>query len=382
MSKTLSQPYTYYEFFSGGGMVRAALSPEWKCLFANDNDPKKAKSYINNWGSSELVVKNIQELHVSELPGKVDLAWASFPCQDLSLAGYGAGLSGNRSGTYWYFYDLMKSLKGENRNPKIIVLENVLGAITSHSGKDFTSILKSLVELGYYIGPVVIDAKLFVPQSRKRLFVVAIQDFLVESGRILSRLPLERWHPKSLQEVYKVQDSEVMSRWLWLDLPVPPKRDKDLKDIISINFSGNDWDNEEKTKHYLDLMTDINLKKVKIMKNLGKTIVGGLYRRTRNGLQRAEVRFDGVAGCLRTPAGGSSRQTIIAVYDNQVMTRLLTAREAARLMGLPEDYQLPDNYNDAYYLIGDGVVVPVVRFLEEQIFELILLDEKSHAKIA
>ncbi|MEM7013912.1 MAG: DNA cytosine methyltransferase, partial [Verrucomicrobiota bacterium] len=99
--------------------------------------------------------------------------------------------------------------------------------------------------------------------------------------------------------------------------------------------------------------------------------VGTLYRRTRNGQQRAEVRFD-IAGCLRTPAGGSSRQTLVVVHRGKVRTRLLSAREAARLMGIPDSYQLPKRYNDAYHLAGDGVVVPVVRYLAKHALEPII----------
>ena len=80
-------------------------------------------------------------------------------------------------------------------------------------------------------------------------------------------------------------------------------------------------------------------------------------------VQRAEVRFDDVAGCLRVPTGGSSRQTIMIVDGDKIRSRLLSAREAARLMGLPDTYKLPRQYNDAYALCGDGVVVPVVRYL-------------------
>lgn len=116
-------------------------------------------------------------------------------------------------------------------------------------------------------------------------------------------------------------------------------------------------------------------------------MVGAIYKRTRldeNGykIQRAEVRFDDVAGCLRTPSGGSSRQLILVVEGSKVRSRLISGRETARLMGLPENYELPTNYNEAYHLTGDGVVVPVVRHLAENIFLPILrnnADEKQAA---
>ena len=96
--------------------------------------------------------------------------------------------------------------------------------------------------------------------------------------------------------------------------------------------------------------------------------VGTIYKRTRDGFQCAEVRFDGIAGCLRTPGGGSSRQTIMVVHGESIKSRLISSREAARLMGLPEDYILPKKYNEAYHLLGDGVVVPVVAHLSQHLF--------------
>jgi DNA (cytosine-5)-methyltransferase 1 len=124
-------------------------------------------------------------------------------------------------------------------------------------------------------------------------------------------------------------------------------------------------------------MSPVNRAKVEDARRAGKRMVGAVYRRTRrdeqgNRVQRAEIRFDDVSGCLRTPAGGSSRQTILIVAGDSIRSRLLAPREAARLMGLPDSYQLPANYNEAYHLAGDGVVVPVVRFLAAHVLEPLL----------
>jgi DNA (cytosine-5)-methyltransferase 1 len=147
--------------------------------------------------------------------------------------------------------------------------------------------------------------------------------------------------------------------------------------LIEDHPKGVKWHTKAETKYLLDMMTELNWKKVEAAKLLGTRKVGTIYRRTRldeAGVkwQRAEVRFDDVAGCLRTPAGGSSRQTIMVVEGDMVRSRLLSPREAISLMGLPESFFLPDRYNDAYKLAGDGVAVPVVRHLANAIFEPVL----------
>jgi DNA (cytosine-5)-methyltransferase 1 len=124
-------------------------------------------------------------------------------------------------------------------------------------------------------------------------------------------------------------------------------------------------------------MAPLHLAKIDMASLSGRKLVGSIYKRTRpdaHGVkrQRAEVRFDDIAGCLRTPGGGSSRQTIVVVEGKSVRSRLLSPREAARLMGLAEDYCLPERYNDAYQVAGDGVCVPVVRHLAENLLEPIL----------
>ena len=133
----MKYPPVFYEFFAGGGMARAGLGSGWTCTFANDFDPVKAQGYCANWGDRELKCCDVAQIAVSELRGIADLAWASFPCQDLSLAGDGRGLgvaasaAATRSGAFWPFWALMQALAGERRAPRMIVLENVCGVLSS-----------------------------------------------------------------------------------------------------------------------------------------------------------------------------------------------------------------------------------------------------------
>lgn len=364
---------SYYEFFAGGGMARAGLGPGWTCLFANDFDRKKAESYRANWGAAEMHVGDVRNIATSQLPGRADLVWASFPCQDLSLAGAGAGLKGERSGTFWPFWALMKALRAEGRAPATIVLENVCGALTSHGGKDFESICAALAGGGYKFGALVIDAALFLPQSRPRLFIVAVREDVAVADSLAGRSASAPFHTRALQAAYERLPQPLADHWLWWRLPAPPLRNITLAQIIEDAPRDVAWHGAAETQTLIDMMSEVNLAKIAEAKRAGRKMVGTLYRRTRyqagQKIQRAEARFDDVAGCLRTPAGGSSRQFVLVVDKGRVRSRLMSARETARLMGLPDDYALPEKYNEAYHLTGDGVVVPVVRHIAAQILE-------------
>jgi len=226
--------FTFYEFFAGGGMARAGFGQNWQCLFANDFDAKKGATYIANWGDKELLVGDIKQIKPKQLPSYAQAVWGSFPCQDLSLAGGGAGLKGERSGTFWPFWELMKSLMKENRAPEIIALENVCGAITSHNGKDFLAICKAFTEANYKVGAFVLDAALFVPHSRPRLFFVGYkEDKILPAGLVRSE-PIKHYHTTALVNAHKKMPQDVKAGWVWWNLPVPIVEKQNLEDLIDI----------------------------------------------------------------------------------------------------------------------------------------------------
>lgn len=361
------QPYGFYEFFAGGGMARLGLGEEWQCLFANDFDPKKGAAYKANFGDTELHIGDVAKVNAKQLPGRAMLAWGSFPCQDLSLAGNGQGLAGSRSGIFWAFWRLLNSLKAEQRMPPIIALENVSGLITSHGGKDLTSLVECLSSAGYRVGALEIDAAYFVPQSRPRLFIVAVQKGVQLPKGLTTTTPNPSWHRKKLQDVVESLPPTAKKSWVWWKLPMPTNEVQPLINIIEDEPTSVVWHTPAETNRLLDMMTAANMAKVMEAKKSGKREVGAIYRRTRLGMQRAEVRFDGLSGCLRTPSGGSSRQIIMVIEGKKVRSRLISSRETARLMGLSDTYELPKKYNEAYHLTGDGVAVPAVSWLERHI---------------
>lgn len=366
----------YYEFFAGGGMVRAGLGETWRCLFANDFDPAKAASYRANWGDAGLRVGDIAGLTADDLPGTADLMWGSFPCQDLSLAGVGAGLGGKRSGTFHDFWGLARALADEGRAPRVVAVENVCGALTSHGGRDFEVICRTFADAGYRCGALVINADRFLPQSRPRLFVIGMREDAALDPALTTTAPDGPFHTPALRRAVERLPVELRSRMVWWRLPEPGLSNASLASVIEPSPTDVRWHSAVETGRLLALMSPTNLAKVEAARRTGERCVGGLYRRTRRDavggrMQRAEVRFD-VAGCLRTPGGGSSRQTLLVVEDGQVRSRLMSARETARLMGLPDSYRLPGSYSAACHLTGDGVAVPVVRHLAQWLIEPLL----------
>jgi DNA (cytosine-5)-methyltransferase 1 len=379
----------YYEFFAGGGMVRAGLGSRWKCIFANDFDANKVATYAANWSEDQLLESDVNAVTISDLPGKADLAWASFPCQDLSCAGNGLGIGvaegdiGTRSGTFWAFARVLRGLKRADRKPKIVVLENVLGLLTTNSGSDFRSVLNTLCDLGYRSGAIVVDARHFVPQSRPRLFIICVAENVRLPGEIVSEGPSEVWHSDPLIKAHGKLSDRTAKSWIWFDLGKAPSLSISLNDIVVERPVGVEWHKPAETKRLIAMMSKIHKRKLSEAKKTGKRMVATLSLRMRpeggKTVQRAEISFGGLAGCLRTPKGGGSRPRVLVVRGADVRSRLLSPKEAAGLMGLSRQYRLPEKYEAAFKVIGDGIAVPVVKFVRDRILNAILSKPVSGA---
>ncbi|MFZ3581275.1 DNA cytosine methyltransferase [Loktanella sp. DJP18] len=365
----------YAEFFAGAGMVRAALSGGWDLAFANDIDASKCAAYGENWGTDGLIHSDIAALDADQLQQSIDLYWASSPCQDLSLAGHRTGLAGARSSTFFAWIRHIKTARDAGFAPRVLAFENVTGLLSSHGGRDFQAVVAAFADCGYRCGALEIDARHFLPQSRPRVFVIAVRDGLALPDGLTLDGAQAAFHSDRIRAAHARLPRALQQAWLWWSLPQPAKPDAALADLIDTNT----FDATLRVDHdrLLSLMAPSHSARVLDAADAGGLHIGMVYKRGRPSgdggtVQRAEVRFDGIAGCLRTPGGGSSRQTVLIIRDGQIAARLLSTREAARLMGLPDTYRLPTRFNDAYRLSGDGVAVPVVRHLDTHLFQPIL----------
>ncbi len=367
---------TFCEFFAGIGLVREGLQHSgWACVYANDIDAKKHEMYVARFGDDEHFhlgdVWNTDEVitHIDQSPF---LATASFPCIDLSLAGNWKGFEGDHSSTFFGFAKSLDALA--HRKPKVVMLENVVGFITSHEGKDFEKAIHALADLGYWMDALVLDARYFVPQSRPRVFIIGVHESL-EPWTFNSPSRNLFDHDHSFHEstsplrptklVSLMKSIKISTGWTSKRLPAPKVNRPDLESIIDMDEAQDWWDESAVAKHYT-MMSELHQAKVNEMLANGGTFIGTIYRRKRHGSTKAEIRFDGMAGCLRTPRGGSAKQIVILIRDGKLMLRWMSPREYSRLQGVG-DFPLMENRNQNLFGFGDAVCVPVIRWIDEMI---------------
>lgn len=338
----------------------------WQIKFANDIDPMKERLYKAHFqdDSEHFLLGDIHQLREEDIPN-VSLATASFPCTDLSLAGRREGLSGKQSSAFWGFIRILENL-GERR-PPIVLLENVAGFLTSHKGKDFEEALKALNKLGYKVDAFVIDAVNFVPQSRVRLFIVG-QNVLPVPGNNISAFEDEQlslFHegglrPKKLQDFF-MNHPEI--DWAIRKLPDLPRNRRLLPEVVD-NTPGHseEWWSQDRVEYLINQTSEKHLQVIEALKGRPQYSYLTAFRRIRKGRSMAEIRSDGIAGCLRTPKGGSARQILLKVGMGTVKIRFISPSECAKLMGADE-FKISGTTTEALFGFGDAVCVPVINWI-------------------
>jgi DNA (cytosine-5)-methyltransferase 1 len=384
-SKKNTSSKTFAEFFAGIGLIRLGLEKEgWQITFANDNDPKKEEMYRANFPDADqhFDPSDINSLSPSEIP-TVTLATASFPCNDLSLAGSREGLYGKNSSAFWGFIRVLERIG--DRLPSLILLENVTGFLTSNGGRDFEDAMFALNELGYAVDPFIMDAAWFVPQSRRRLFIIGTK---ITEGKEVPLEALLQESPLRPSALTQFILSHPDITWRIRNLPSPPTGTTRLRDVLEKNLSKEPtaWWPKERAKYLLDQMSPRHRRIANELIASSKWSYGTVFRRVRNGKSMAELRTDGIAGCLRTPRGGSGRQILFKAGYGSYQVRLLTSRECARLMGA-DDFKIDVPLNQALFGFGDAVCVPVIRWIAKNYLnavskkEYASQDSKNETKI-
>jgi DNA (cytosine-5)-methyltransferase 1 len=348
----------------------------WQTAYANDIDPKKRRMYEGHYGAADHYHEGDvwdAEAVLERIAGRPLLATASFPCTDMSLAGKRRGLAGEQSGALFGFLQAIDQL-GE-RKPPVVLLENVPGFLTSHGGADFATAVGELAALGYWLDSFVIDARWFVPQSRPRLFLVGYHDQLVAPPLIRREVDADAlsdpWQ-RATERAGRLRPARLLAAmdaiepatgWATIDCAPPRQARYSLSNFLDADDEQPWWDSAQVARHS-EMLFDRHRRQMESLAAASEApvLLTG-FRRIREGRQRLEVRFDGVAGCLRTPRGGSAKQIVLMLRGDELRMRWMTPREYARLQGAP-DYTLPDNAIQGYFGFGDAVCVPVIQWID------------------
>lgn len=352
-----SEPWRAADFFAGIGLAQLGMERAgFKVVWSNDVSATKHSLHRSRFGESgdhRYLLRDVRLLEADDYPEQIDVAWSSFPCTDLSVAGGRAGLHrGAASSTFWQFIKVLAQMK-ESR-PRVVVLENVTAFATSRGGADLTSAIRSLNGLGYSVDVLRIDAAAFVPQSRPRLFVLGVRQLMADSS-VRNEL-----RPSWLDRVFA--DPTLITHRAQLP-PLPIAADADLKRFLAVETHGSSWWSHDQVSRYIDSLTELQLARLESLRTSPRISVRTAFRRMRNGIARWEMRADGLAGCLRTSSGGSSKQALVHLGQGRVKIRWMLPSEYAKLMGA-SDYDLSETVeHHAYSGFGDGVCAPVATWL-------------------
>lgn len=363
-----SPQLTALEFFSGIGLARAGMAKAGiKTIWANDIDHTKCAMYSQCWGDEHLVEQDVHTLDPDLIP-QADIAWASSPCTNLSLAGNREGLvSGKESSA---FFGFIKAIEGmSDRAPRALVLENVIGLATSNNSDDFRLVCQEFNRLGYSCDAYFIDARHWLPQSRPRMFVVGLKNPLPNS-RLDSSL-----RPEKVSWIHS--DPSLITHVSHLNEPSPLRMTGLAMVVENIPEDDKRWWNKNQVQAFIDSLAPHQAERLQRFLNAKEKIVRTAYRRTRSGVVRWEIREEEIAGCLRTARGGSSRQAVVICENGKIEVRWMTGTEYARLQGA--DSCQFSGFSDAQirYAFGDAVAVPVVTWLIKNAVKPALMSSRN-----
>lgn len=354
----------FSEMFSGGGGVGlGATRAGFTVTYANDVCKHKAKTFRANFPDVHLDTRSIAEVRAEDI-GQVEAMGISSPCSDHSVQGFKAGFEGGERGVLaFHALRIVKEMAERGYPPHCLAFENVVGLLSTFGGKDFASLCQGLVNLGYEVGALVINARQFVPQNRERVFIVAVLRGTEIPRALKSGKPHRMWHPPILLKAHAALSPAARSAWHWWTLPRPAPMLTRLADIVEQDVPDSLWESPE--EHIAGLTAKGHTLLAETVAQGGGVGVALVKRRTVKGggtVKERILAMDGYARCLMKSEGHERQRLFFVSGDGSVQMRDFTPRERARLTGLPEDYKLPCKTR-TQHLTGDAVVVPAYEHL-------------------
>ncbi len=410
----------FIDLFAGLGGTRIGfeqacvdLGIEAKCVFTSEIKPHAVDAYSTNF-IGEKISGDITKIDYTTLPD-FDYLLGGFPCQPFSSAGKRLGFFDTRGTLFFNIEEILRVKK-----PVGFLLENVEGLANHNQGKTLQVIISNLSALGYHTSWRVLDAKNHgVPQSRRRTYIVGRRDSSVNINQANFKKRCPRMKD-ILEDGLEVMNTDFTKKLLH-HYSVSDVIGKSIKDKRGGPSNIHSWDihlkgrvsnvqkkilnkllRERRKKHWAEkkgikwmdgmpltlneILTFIDCKKDLLQLHLDDLVVKGYLRleypkkvvEQKNGIQKREYDtekergYNIVAGKLSfeiskilhpegiAPTLVATDSTKLAVPDGCGVRRL-TVREGLRLFGFPEDYKLEVSYSKAFDLLGNTVVVPVIK---------------------
>ncbi len=416
----------FVDLFAGIGGIRLGLEQaakdlgyETRCVLTSEIKPSAIKVLRQNH-PNEDIYGDITQIEADRIPD-FDILCAGFPCQAFSYAGKRLGFEDTR-GTL--FFDVARILR--EKHPKGFVLENVEGLVSHDKGKTFSVILDTLHQLGYKVSYKILNSKDFgVPQERKRIYIVGSEKETVN----LENFPVTYKKVGSiLEKGLQTSKSKFVKQLLSV---YPPKSlcGKKIKDKRGGKDNIHSWDMElkghistkqkellnklltERRKHkwateyyHIDWMDGMPLTIEMIrefyndpdLENMLYDLVDKGYlvyehpkKLIKEGITTKRIPdhslpkgYNIVAGKLSfevseilDPKGYAPTLVAMDMHRLHVIDgdglRMLTLKEGKRLFGYPDNYKMEVPLKEGYDLLGNTVVVPVIKAVTTRLLEMI-----------
>lgn len=314
----------FIDLFAGIGGFRIALEKHGaNCVFSSDWDKDSQKVYEKNF--NEKPCGDITKVHEKDIPNH-NILCAGFPCQAFSVSGKQKGFKDIRGSLFFEIARIAKYHK-----PEVVFLENVKHFVKHDSGKTLEVVLNTLNKTGYDCFYATLNSSLYgVPQSRERFYLVGFRNNL---------------GVKNFQ------------------FPKPCNKRIQLTDILEKNGHTTNYIIERKDIKFFDYIP--RLQKDIFGNYPMKPIQIGIINKGGQGERIYSVK--GHAITLSSQGGGAASKT--GAYEVNGIIRKLTPKECLAAMGFPKRFRLPVTDGQAYTLVGNSVVVPVIEAIYKEILK-------------
>lgn len=325
--------FRFIDLFAGiGGFRLGFQAVGGACVFSSEFDRHAQETYKKNYG--EYPFGDITLVDPTHIP-EHDVLLAGFPCQPFSHAGLKEGIADTRGTLFHNIAEILHAKK-----PRYAVLENVRGLISHERGRTLQIILRRLYDMGYRSNipqDIVYGADIKGIQTHAKKMVLRSVEFGVPQNR--QRIFIVLWKEGEIDR---------------FEYPVATKQTVKVGDILeehpnpALTISDRLWAGHQRRKRE--------------NRKAGKGFGYGMVTPQSPYTNTISARYY---------KDGSEVLVDQSHIDKGLNPRKLSPREAARLQGFPESFEVSVSNTQAYKQFGNSVTVPVVRAVAEKIAKLL-----------